>query len=73
MLTCSFSYEVPMPQNVWGAENRVLYAIKCLNISVTNPCRELATAHHHCDENYRPSQHNDPPNLPQVMPRTRET
>lgn len=55
-----------MPQNIWGAESRVLWAMKCLNISVTNPCLHLATIHHHCQSTYRPGQQEDPPNIPKV-------
>lgn len=57
---------VPMAQNIWGAENRVIWTLKCLNYSVTNPCKELATVHHHCFSKYRPGQQTDPPNLPKV-------
>lgn len=59
-------WQTPMPQNIWGAENRVIWALKCLNISVTNPCLELVTVHHHCKSSFRPTQQEDPIGLPRV-------
>lgn len=58
--------QVNLQQNIWGAENRVVWTLYCLNISVTNPCSTLRTMHHHCITTFRPMHNEDPPGIPQV-------
>eukprot|EP00668_Euglena_longa_P036083 GGOE01046374.1.p1 GENE.GGOE01046374.1~~GGOE01046374.1.p1 ORF type:complete len:330 (-),score=91.98 GGOE01046374.1:378-1367(-) len=53
-----FVFRSPMPahllgvldfrQNLWGAENRVIYELKAAGLTVLNPCKTIITTHHHC-------------------------
>ena len=54
----AFAFVSPLPgklletlqfrQNLWGAENRVIYELKSAGVLVLNPCKTIITTHHHC-------------------------
>eukprot|EP00667_Euglena_gracilis_P013554 EG_transcript_13992 len=54
----AFVFRSPLPdpllaaldfrQNLWGAENRVIYELKAAGLAVLNPCKTIRTTHHHC-------------------------
>uniref|UniRef100_A0A7S1NX27 Uncharacterized protein n=1 Tax=Eutreptiella gymnastica TaxID=73025 RepID=A0A7S1NX27_9EUGL len=54
----AFAFIAPLPaalttplhfrQNLWGAENRVIYELKAAGLVVLNPCKSIITTHHHC-------------------------
>lgn len=44
----SLMKELQFRQNLWGAENRVIYELKAAGLVVLNPCKSIITTHYHC-------------------------
>jgi hypothetical protein len=43
------------PQNVWGAENKLITALDRQRVRLLNPCLVVQLIHNHCDQLFRPN------------------